>query len=203
METNKEKEKAEDWFCLRLVLPRSHQVGAVRSRSPKKREANAENLPNLNLYFSRHCVVLLKVVDSLRKTFSCVLLFRLQYFFFDRHPSLRGSALPSFLYSGVFLFENNPPQKTNRLLDWCSCLQSFLFSCPGFLDDVNSFLPNVTVAGDIFLYFVGLAITPAFSFFLFFLFLAFLSLSAFRLKKKKLVYREFIAERRVESRVPL
>lgn len=142
-----------------------------RSRSPKKREANAENLPNLNLYFSLHCVVLLEVVDSLRKTFSCVFLFRLQYFFFDRHPSLRGSTLPSFLYSGVFLFKNKPPPK--KLIDSSTGARvsnRFLFSCPGFLDDVNSFLPNVTVAGDIFLYFVGLAITPAFSFFVFLVF---------------------------------
>lgn len=166
METNKEKEKEEDWFCLRLVLPRSHQVGAVRSRSPKKREANAENLPNLNLYFSRHCVVLLEVVDSSRKTFSCVFFFCLQYFFLT--VILHSVAPPCHLFcTVVFFYLKTTPGKTNRLLDWCSCLQSFLFSCPGFLDDVNSFLPNVTVAGDIFLYFVGLAITPAFSFFVF------------------------------------
>lgn len=65
---------------------------------------------------------------------------------------------------------------------------------------MNSFLPNVTVAGDIFLYFVGLAITPAFSFFVFGVSFSF----GFSVKKKKkLVYREFIAERRMESRVPL
>lgn len=114
------------------------------------------------------------------------------FFFFFFLPQFLSPWLhPAIVFvRWCFSFFNlkNNQKKPNRLLDWCSCLDCFSSCwCPGFLDHVNSFLSNVTVAGEIFWYLVGLAITPAYSFFFccFWIRFGFLLAFSFSVKKQK------------------
>lgn len=142
-----------------VVPPSEKQRGrAVRSGSDalgREGRLTPKVLSILNLYplyYYLFYFFLPEVVDSYRNLLPVFVRFVYSRPFLTacRHPLHRGTAPPSFLYSGVF---KKKKLINYRLLDWCSCLRtkdSFSFLVSRFLDNVNSFLPTIIVAGEIF-----------------------------------------------------